>query len=137
MNNKFLIGIIAAIIVLLIVGEILAASEILFVSHFITWIPLAVWIFLVWRVWKKGTSLFHDQMEPEIAKRRLKWLKIFMLLGGISYALLGICIFFWVGITGQPGMEDAVGLIPFPLGLLCAVGIIGSLVIFFKGRRKT
>jgi len=49
-------------------------------------ILLAVWIYLVYVTLIKKTDLFHDQMEPELAERRLRRLKKFLLVAGISVA---------------------------------------------------
>ena len=107
------------------------------------YIAVGVWIYLVWTVWKKKISIFDDQMEPELAKRRYKKLKTFLLVAGISFAM------FWVNIilmlvvfrmTGFPSSEEEEGVFFF-IGLFSAVlfviGTIGGLIIFLKGRRKT
>ena len=49
-------------------------------------ILVRVWIFLVWMVWQKKTNIFHDQIEPKLAERRLKRLITFLLVAGISLA---------------------------------------------------
>ena len=36
---------------------------------------IVVWVYLVWMVRKKKANLFHDQVEPKTAERRLKILK--------------------------------------------------------------
>ena len=145
MKTKLLIGIIAALFVLLIVGEILASPEIQFQSffphlilHLTTWILLAVWMFFGWMVWKKKTSLFHDQMEPELAERLLRRLKIFMLLGGISLLIAFVILFLGIiALADTLEVEEALTLVAWSLGLLCFISIISSLVTFLKGRRKT
>ena len=145
MKTKLLIGIIAALFVLLIVGEILASPEIQFQSffphlilHLTTWILLAIWMFFGRMVWKKKTSLFYDQIELELAERFLRRLKIFMLLGGIS--LLVAFIILYLGIIALADtleVEEALTLVAWSLGLLCFISSIGSLVTFLIGRRKT
>ena len=129
MNKKLLIEI---IVVFVIAAAILALFP----------LSLAVWIYLVWMVWKKKTNIFHDQMEPKSAERRLKRLKTFLLVGGISYAM------FWVTVLplrvaiavmfNQP--EEGGPVVHFIAGffvMLFTIGTIGGLVIFLKGRRKT
>ncbi len=112
---------------------------------------IAVWIYLVFMVRKKKTNIFHDQMEPKLAERRLKRLKIFLRVAGISFAVFiisavlhnaiyGLFIHFF----GEDFWERTVGgdePVFFTIALLSlvpfAVGTIGGLVIFLKGRRKT
>ena len=114
-------------------------------------ILVGVWIYLVWMVGKKKTNIFHDQMEPKLAERRLKRLKTFLLVAGISLAVFiisavlhnviyGLFIHFFgedfwtrTGIGDEPVFFFIAifSLVPF------AVGTIGGLVIFLKGRRKT
>ena len=101
-------------------------------------ILVGVWIFLVFMVWKKKTYLFHDQVEPKLAERRLKMLKAFLLVAGISFVVAIVGIILHNALYTLSGIEEHVffsiallSLVPF------AVGTIGGLVIFLKGRRKT
>ena len=48
---------------------------------------IVVWIYLVFMVWKKKTSLFRDQMEPKSAERRYKMLKAFLLVAYLGYGV--------------------------------------------------
>ncbi len=111
---------------------------------------IVVWIYLVFMVRKKKTNIFHDQMEPKLAERRLKRLKTFLRVAGISFAVFiisavlhnaiyGLFIHFF----GEDFWERNVGgdePVFFTIALLSlvpfAVGTIGGLVIFLKGRRK-
>jgi len=140
MNKKLLIGIIVVIVVFVIAAAILGVifKNPLFLINLLTgWIPLGVWIYLVWMVRKKKTNLFHDQMEPKLAERRYKRLKVFLLVGGISLA---------VGIIGVVGHNAVYALseteepVFFSIGLAALwvffIATIGGLVIFLKGRRK-
>ena len=85
-------------------------------------------------VWKKGTSLFHEEMKPELAERRLKRLKTFLVVTGTSMA---------VGIAAPAVfvvliVEDPVSMVIWFLGIMAfIIATIGSLVTFLKGRRKT
>ncbi len=136
MNKKLLIGI---IVVFVIAAAI--AVRVLFPPLF-----LAVWIYLVWMVWKKKTDIFHDQTEPKLAERRLKMLKVFLLVAGIS---LGVLIVLLVGVIlynalyglneiDNGEIADAVAhYIAFSSLGVFIVATIGGLVIFLKGRRKT
>ncbi len=81
MNKKLLIGINIVIIGLVIAAAIYNPRWILMLLVGIA--PLVVWISLVWMVRKEKTKIFHDQMEPKIAERRLKMLKALLLVAGI------------------------------------------------------
>ena len=102
---------------------------------------LPVWILLVWMVRKKKTEIFHDQMEPKLAERRLKTLKAFLLVAGISLAVL---IVFLVGVViynavyGMSEIAEAVAqYIGFPVLGVFNIATYGGLAILLKGRRKT
>ena len=105
---------------------------------------LPVWILLVWMVRKKKTEIFHDQMEPKLAERRLKTLKAFLLVAGISLAVLivflvGVVIYNAVyGLDEISEIADTIAhYIGFSLLGMFYIATIGGLVIFLKGRRKT
>ena len=133
MNKKLLIGIVVVMVVFLIAamtrGIIRAGESAIWFS-----IPLAVWIFLVWIVWKKKTNIFHDQMEPKLAERSLKRLKTCLLVGGMSLVM------FWLNILVGNVILDkdpASYFIAYFSAVLWVIATIGGLVIFLKGRRKT
>ena len=137
MNKKLLIGIIVVTVVFVIVASILRGNP-FFVTQLTFWIPLAVWIYLVFVVRKKKISLFHDQMEPKIAERRYKRLKVFLLVAGISLAVGIVGVIVHNALYGLYEIEE---LVSFYIAI-SALGVfniatIGGLVIFFKGRRKT
>ncbi len=135
MNRKLLIG-----INVVIIGLVIAAA--IYNPRWITMLlvgvaPIVVWIYLVWMVRKEKTKIFYDQMEPELAERRLKRLKIFLRVGGISFV---------VGIVGVVGHNVVSALLEkeepvfFTIGLVGLfvffIATIGSLVVFLRGRRK-
>ncbi len=98
---------------------------------------MVAWIYLVWMVRKKKANLFHDQVEPKIAERRLKMLKAFLLVAGISFAVFIVGVVVHNVLYALSEIEEPVffsialfSLVPF------AVGTIGGLVIFLKGQRK-
>ena len=98
-------------------------------------IPLAAWIYLVYVTLKKKTNLFHDQMEPELAERRLRKLKKFLLVAGISLAAFVLGTLYAV-IAGPPEESVAGGVVFFIILLsvvLFFIGTVGGWVI--KGRR--
>jgi len=100
---------------------------------------VGVWIYLVWMVWKKKTNIFHNQMEPKLAERRLKRLKKFLLLATIGFAAFWVNIILIIAIFRPSSEEDET--VFFFIALISAVvfsiGIIGGLVVFLKGRQKT
>ncbi len=101
-------------------------------------IPLAVWIYLVWMVRKKKTNLFHDQMEPKLAERRYKMLKVFLLVAGISLAVGIVGVILHNALYGLSEIEEPVSFVIALVGLWAFfIATIGGLVIFLKGRRKT
>ncbi len=136
MNKKLLIGIIAVIVVLVIAAAILGNP--FFVGPLTFWIPLVVWIYLVFMVRKKKTNLFHDQMDPKIAERRLKRLKAFLLGAGISLAVAIVGVIVHNVLSALLEIEELVSFIIAIVALwVFIIATIGSLVIFLKGRRKT
>ena len=99
---------------------------------------IAVWIYLVWMVRKKKTNIFHDQMEPKIAERRLKRLKAFLLVAGISFAVFIVGIIVHNALYGLSEMEEVHVSFIIAISALWvfAIATVGGLVIFLKGRRK-
>jgi hypothetical protein len=99
---------------------------------------IAAWIYLVWIVRKRKADLFHDQVEPEIAEKRLKWLKTFLWAAAIALAG-GIAGFIAHNVIyGQSEIEEPVSFIIALAGLyLFIVTTGGGLAIFLKGRPKT
>jgi len=99
---------------------------------------VGVWIYLVLMVRKKKISLFHDQMEPKLAERRLKILKAFLMVAGISLAA-GIVVVILHGVlSALLEIEEPVSFfIAFVALCVFIIATIGGLVIVLKGRRKT
>ena len=97
-------------------GKLLIGTIVVFgIAAAILFLPgalIAVWIYLVWMVRKKKTNIFHDQMEPKLAERRLKRLKTFLLVGGMSFAMFWVTILVQVvvlvGMYDQPEEEGPV-----------------------------
>ncbi len=141
MNKKLLIGIIIVIVVFVIAAAILGVilrNPLYLVNLLTTWIPLGVWIYLVWMVRKKKTNLFHDQVEPKLAERRLKMLKAFLLVAGISFAVAIVGVILHNALYGLAEIEEPVSFVIALVGLWAFfIATIGGLVIFLKGRRKT
>ncbi len=101
-------------------------------------ILIVVWIYLVWMVRKEKTKIFHDQTEPELAERRLRRLKIFLRVGGISFVVGIVGVIGHNVIYGLTEVEEPVFFTIALVGLYTfAAATIGGVVIFLKGRRKT
>jgi len=128
MNKKLLIGIIV----------VLGIAAAIFKPMLIGGVLIGVCIYLVWMVWKKKTSLFHDQVEPKLAERRLKRLKTFLLVAGISFAVGIVGVIVHNALYGLSEIEEPVSLVIAVVALwVFFIATIGGLVIFLKGRRKT
>ena len=139
MNKKLLIGIIVVFVIAAAILGVIFRNPLYLVNLLTIWIPLGVWIYLVWMVRKKKTNIFHDQMEPKLAERRLKMLKAFLLVAGISLAV-GIVGTILHGVLGAL-LEIEEELVSFFTAIsalyVFIIATIGGLVIFLKGRRKT
>ena len=128
MKKKLLIGII-------VVFGIAAA---IFMNMLVAGALIVVWIYLVWMVRKKKTNIFHDQMEPKLAERRLKMMKVFLLVAGISFAVFIIGVILHNALYGLFKREELVSFfIAISALYVFDIASIGGLVIFLKGRRKT
>ncbi len=127
MNKKLLIGTIV----------VLGIAAAIFMSTLIAGALIVVWIYLVWMVRKKKTNIFHDQMEPKLAERRYKMLKVFLLVAGISFAVFIVGVILHNALYGLFGKEELVSFFIGISGLWAfIIATVGGLVIFIKGRRK-
>ena len=126
MKEKLKIG----TIVILVLGLV-------FTGVIVFALPLVVWTFLVWMVWKKKANLFHYQVELKLTERSLKRLKAFLLVGGISCVGSIVGVILHNVIYGLSETEEIVffSIALFSLGVFY-IADIGGLVIFLKGRRK-
>jgi hypothetical protein len=79
--------------------------------------------------------VFYDRAEPKIPGRRLKMLKMFLLLMGISVGVFIISVFLHNALSGLFDIEEPVffiiAVVISPLAF--AVGLLGSLVLFIMG----
>ncbi len=128
MKRKLLIGII-------VVFGIAAA---IFMNMLVAGALIVVWIYLVWMVRKMKTNIFHDQMEPKLAERRYKMLKVFLLVAGISLAVSIIGVILHNALYVLLEREELVSFFIAILALWAfIIATVGGLVLFLKGRRKT
>ena len=137
MNKKLLIGIIVVFVIAAAISGVILRNPLYLVNLLTICLPLGVWIYLVWMVRKKKANLFDDQVEPKLAERRYKMLKVFLLVAGISLA---------VGIVGGIlhnalyGLSETEEPVSFVIALVALwaffIATIGGLVIFLRGRRK-
>jgi len=122
MNKKELIGIIVLGVIMVTVAWPLC--------------PL-VWIYLLWMVRKKTTKVFHDQMEQELAERRLRRLKTFLLIAGVSLAVGIVGVVLHNVSYAMSEEEEAVFFFIALSGLwVASIGTMFGLVIFLTGRRR-
>jgi len=136
MNKKLGIGIIVVIVGLVIAAAILRNP--VWAMTIIEVALVGVWIYLVWMVWKKKAKIFHDQMEPKLAERRLKRLKVFLLVAGISLAAGIVGVILHNALYGLSETEEPVSFFIALVALwVFVIATIGGLVIFLRGRRKT
>lgn len=94
-------------------------------------IILASWIYLVWMVRKKRIELCDES--------HYKWLKRFLIVGGVSLAGLivwGIGIVVYNAIWGLESDNHPGFWIGLSLLMAFIISTIGSWVIFLIGRRK-
>ncbi|MFC1977657.1 hypothetical protein ACFLWS_05285 [Chloroflexota bacterium] len=101
-------------------------------------ISAGIWMYLVFMVRIKKVNLFHGQVEPKIAERRLKMLKAFLLVAGISFAVFIVGVVLHNALYALYEKEEPVFFFIAIFSVVpLAVGTIGGLVIFLIGRRKT
>ena len=97
---------------------------------------LAFWIYLG-VMYRKRKRVFHEEIEPGLAKKQLKRLKILIIAAGISFtiAIVGIIMH-----NVQSGLSETEESLYFFIGIVALYLFIlasaGGLVLFIKGRRK-
>ncbi len=92
----------------LLVGTIvvLGIAALIFMMTSVAVALIVVWVYLVWMVRKKKANLFHDQVEPKLAERRLKILKAFLLVAGISFAVFIVGVIVHNALYGLSEIEE-------------------------------
>ena len=125
MKRKLLIG--------LIVLLVIAAA--FFMMMLTAGAAIAVWIYLAWMVLKKKAEIFHEQMEPKLAKRRLKMLKVSLLVAAISFigGIVGVIIHnvYYAATETEEAIFFFIAISSFYVFIIAT---ISALVIFLKGR---
>ncbi len=97
---------------------------------------LAFWIYLG-VMYRKRKRVFHEEIEPGLAKKQLKRLKILIIAAGISFpiAIVGIIMH-----NVQSGLSETEESLYFLIGIVASYLFIlasaGGLFIFIKGSRK-
>ncbi len=127
MKTKLLIGTIV----------VLGIAAAIFSPMGIGVLAIVACIYLVFMLRKKKTSLFHDQVEPKLAQRRLKRLNVFLMVAGISLAVGIVGVVVHNVLYGLSEVEEPVFFAIALVGLWAfVIATIGGLVIFLRGRRK-
>ncbi len=136
MNKKLLIGIVVLFVGLMIAAVVSGQPR--FFTLGIVVPVIVLWIYFVWMVRKKKTNIFHDQMEPKLAERRYKMLKVFLLVALISFAVFIASIILDKEIFGDlPEKEVTVFAYTawFSIALF-VIAMVGALVTLVKGPQK-
>jgi len=98
---------------------------------------IAAWIYLVWQVAKKKTKIFHDQMAPNLVKRRYKLLKISLWVAAIAFALGVAGVVMHNVLYGLTEIEESVSFFIALVALwLFILATGGGLFIYIMGQRK-
>jgi hypothetical protein len=99
-------------------------------------LALAFWIYLGVMFWKRK-RVFYEDIEPELAKKQLKRLKVLIIASGISFTVAIVGIIMHNVRSGLSETEESlyffIGIVALYLFFLVSGG---GLVIFIKGRRK-
>ena len=128
MNKKSLIRVVVVFVI---------AAALFFLGSTLPVLTLPVWIYLVFMVWKRKTTIFRDQMEPESAERRLGWLRTLLLIAGLSLLVGIVGVILHNVLYAQSGVEEQVFFFIALAGLFVfVIATAGGLVIFLKGRRE-
>ena len=136
MNKKLLIGIVV-LFVGFIIAAVISGIPAFYTLGFV--VPIIVlWIYFIWMVRKKKAKIFPDQMEPKLAERRYKMLKVFLLVAVISLAVGIVGVILHNVLSALLEKEEAVS---FGIGLVglfvFVIATISGLVVYLIGRRKT
>ena len=99
-------------------------------------LALAFWIYLG-MMYRQGKRVFHVEIEPGLAKKQLKRLKILIIAAGISFTIAAVGIIMHNVQSGLSETEESlylfIGVIATYLFILASAG---GLLILIEGRRK-
>ena len=99
-------------------------------------ISLAFWIYLG-VILRKRERVFHEEIDPGLAKKQLKSLKTLSLTAGISFAIAIVGIIMH---NMQSGLLETEETLYFFIGIVASYLFIlasgSGLVIFINGRQK-
>ncbi|MEN8249546.1 MAG: hypothetical protein ABFS32_11485 [Bacteroidota bacterium] len=121
---------------LIIIVVILVVALTIFNTVVMGVLASATWIYMALMVRKKNIGISHEQTEPVLAKRNLKWLKASLILSAIL---------FFVSITSlilhntlDDHSEDQVSFFFFTLGVLYlfVLTTAGGMFVFLKAQKK-
>ena len=110
-----------------------------FATLILLYLLLAVWIYLVWMVWRKRSGLFRGRMEPGPAEKHYRLLKVLLLTAGIALVAGAATPGLYAAI-GDPSATEEPAFVFFTVlasAPVFLVATIGGLVVYLKGRRKT
>ena len=128
MKKKLLIRVVVVFVI---------AAALFFLGSALPVLTLPVWTYLVFMVWKRKTTIFRDQMEPESAERRLRWLRTLLLVAGLSLLVGIVGVILHNVLSAQSGVEEQVFFFIALAGLFVfVIATTGGLVIFLRGRRE-
>jgi len=122
-----------------VTGILVGLGVIVVIFSAIPWgiiLALGFWIYFGVMVWKRKT-VFGDIMDPELAEKRMKKMKIFMIAAAISFPVAIAGIIMHNVSSSLSGTEEAlyflIGIISLYLFIIASGG---GLVLFIRGRQK-
>ena len=96
-----------------------------------------IFIYLLVMVRKNKSKIFDGKTEPELAEKRYKILKVFLMVAGMSLAVGIVGVIAYNLIYGLCETEEPVTFFIGVVGIFVfIIATIGGLVMFIIGRRK-
>ena len=126
-RNAGIFFVIAAIFLMLVLsGNLLKNMPAVHIVGYLFVFVCAVYLF---------SYLFYDRSEPNLGEKALRWLRIFVITGGISVGIFIISSILHNLISGLISVEEPVFFIiaVFISPAALVVGLLGSMVFFVKG----
>ena len=123
----------------LLIGKIAVVGIVFLILNFLTTglLAIATWIYLILMVRKRKTCLFHEQIVSKLAENRLKRLKAFLKVAGITFLIAIFGIIVYNVLSGLSKIDEPISFF-IGIGALFVfiVATTGGLVIFLQGRQK-